>query len=68
MPNPLIVRGVYKSEKPGGADIEAAFEKFLRQIERDVLSGTFDDYDASIFRNKHHRFAVRSVWERSACC
>lgn len=52
MPDPLIVRGFYKSDKPGGADIEAAFEKFLRQIERDVLSGTFDDYDASIFRNK----------------
>lgn len=52
MAGKLVVRGAYRSDKAGDADLEKVFEKFLQQIARDVLVGTFDDYDRSIFRNR----------------
>jgi hypothetical protein len=52
MPGKLIVRGAYRSDKPGADGLQAAFDKFLQQIERDVIAGTFDNFDASIFPNK----------------
>lgn len=51
MPGKLIVRGAYRSDKPGADGLKAAFDKFLQQIERDVIAGTFDDFNASIFPN-----------------
>jgi hypothetical protein len=52
MPGKLIVHGAYQSDKPGADGLRSAFDKFLQQIERDVLAGTFDNFDASIFPNR----------------
>lgn len=64
----VVVRGIYQSDKPGGPDLDAAFDVFLRQIERDVLVGTFNDYHESIFANKDAFKAFTSRATEAASC
>ncbi len=60
---PVIVRGLYMAEKDAKQNINAIFTDFLTQIGRDILTGTFEDYDESIFPDKQSfsEFKARSA-------
>jgi ribulose 1,5-bisphosphate carboxylase large subunit-like protein len=64
----VIVEGYYQADAAPGDGFDKAFAAFIQQIQRDVVAGTFDDYDRSIFGSEeaHAAFVERS--EAAARC
>ncbi len=58
----VTVQGYYQADAAPHDGFEKAFGDFVRQLERDAVAGTFEDYDRSIFENDaaHAAFVERS--------
>lgn len=58
----IVVRGVYEIPEAARDAFASGYSDLLEQIGRDVLTGTFDDYDSSIFPKPED---LRAFEERS---